>query len=153
MVNRIFSFIESQQLTPTEFADKIGVSRASISSIKTGRTQPTLSLVEKIRQHFPDIDINWLIFGVGSAMVEKSETTTEEVGLSDELMVVEDNNDSVLSSVANDYEAVYIAESPQKTSDKNNESISPINETTKTNKIIKKVILLYDDGSFEEFNK
>ena len=110
MVNRIFSFIESQQLTPTEFADKIGVSRASISSIKTGRTQPTLSLVEKIRQHFPDIDINWLIFGVGSAMVEKSETATKEVGLSDELMVVEDNNDSVLSSVANDYEAVYIAD-------------------------------------------
>jgi hypothetical protein len=94
-----------------------------------------------------------LIFGVGSAMVEKSETETEEVGLNDELMVVEDNNDSVLSSVANDYEAVYIAESPQKTSDKNNESISSVNETTKTNKIIKKVILLYDDGSFEEFNK
>ena len=53
MVNRIFTFIELQQLTPTEFADKIGVSRASISSIKTGRTQPTLSLVEKIKQHYP----------------------------------------------------------------------------------------------------
>jgi DNA-binding XRE family transcriptional regulator len=63
MVNRIFTFIENQHLTPTEFADKIGVSRASISSIKTGRTQPTLSLVEKIKQHFPDVDINWLIFG------------------------------------------------------------------------------------------
>ena len=49
MVNRIFTFIESLQLTPTEFADTIGVSRASISSIKTGRTQPTLSLIEKIK--------------------------------------------------------------------------------------------------------
>ena len=56
MKNRVFSLIEDLQLTPTEFADLIGVSRASISSIKTGRTQPTLTLVEKIKQHFPDTD-------------------------------------------------------------------------------------------------
>ncbi len=75
MVNRIFTFIESLQLSPTEFADTIGISRASISSIKTGRTQPTLSLVEKIKQRFPEIDINWLILGEGDApIVNRSES-------------------------------------------------------------------------------
>ena len=149
MVNRIFAFIESQQLTPTEFADKIGVSRASISSIKTGRTQPTLSLVEKIKQHFSDVDVNWLIFGEGEAP-SKIESNTESDLLFDKLDNVE--NDTPAPSVANDYQAVYIASSP-KTEENELEQSNITPPTINLNKSIKKVILLYDDGSFEEFNK
>ena len=149
MVNRIFLFIEKQKLTPTEFADRIGVSRASISSIKTGRTQPTLSLVEKIKQHFPDVDINWLIFGEGNPQVEvesviENKSLVDEEGKGNE--ADEESNNSSTPSVANDYEAIYIAESPLKKT----ETIegSPVIE-----KSLKKVILFYSDGSFEEFNK
>lgn len=149
MVNRIFTFIESQQLTPTEFADKIGVSRASISSIKTGRTQPTLSLVEKIKQHFSDVDVNWLIFGEGEAP-SKIESNTEDDLLFDKLDNVE--NDTPAPSVANDYQAVYIASSP-KTEENELEQSNITPPTINLNKSIKKVILLYDDGSFEEFSK
>ena len=149
MVNRIFAFIESQQLTPTEFADKIGVSRASISSIKTGRTQPTLSLVEKIKQHFSDVDVNRLIFGEGEAP-SKIESNTESDLLFDKLNNVE--NDTPAPSVANDYQAVYIASSP-KTEENELEQSNITPPTINLNKRIKKVILLYDDGSFDEFNK
>ena len=149
MVNRIFAFIESQQLTPTEFADKIGVSRASISSIKTGRTQPTLSLVEKIKQHFSDVDVNWLIFGEGEAP-SKMKFNTEDDLLFDKLDNVE--NDTPAPSVANDYQAVYIASSP-KTEENELEQSNITPPTINLNKSIKKVILLYDDGSFEEFSK
>lgn len=149
MVNRIFAFIESQQLTPTEFADKIGVSRASISSIKTGRTQPTLSLVEKIKQHFSDVDVNWLIFGEGEAP-SKIESNTEDDLLFDKSDNVK--NDTPAPSVANDYQAVYIASSPKTEENELKQSnITP--PTINLNKSIKKVILLYDDGSFEEFSK
>lgn len=148
MVNRIFAFIESQQLTPTEFADKIGVSRASISSIKTGRTQPTLSLVEKIKQHFSDVDVNWLIFGEGEAPSKKS--NNEDDLLFDKSDNVE--NDTLAPSVANDYQAVYIASSP-KTEENELEQSNITPPTINLNKSIKKVILLYDDGSFEEFSK
>ena len=149
MVNRIFAFIESQQLTPTEFADKIGVSRASISSIKTGRTQPTLSLVEKIKQHFSDVDVNWLIFGEGEAP-SKIESNTEDDLLFDKSDNVK--NDTLAPSVANDYQAVYIASSP-KTEENELEQSNITPPTINLNKSIKKVILLYDDGSFEEFSK
>ena len=155
MVNRIFLFIEKQKLTPTEFADRIGVSRASISSIKTGRTQPTLSLVEKIKQHFPDVDINWLIFGEGNPQVEvesviENKSLVDEEGKGNEgdegNKGNEESSNSSTPSVANDYEAIYIAESPLKKT----ETIegSPVIE-----KSLKKVILFYSDGSFEEFNK
>jgi DNA-binding XRE family transcriptional regulator len=158
MVNRIFTFIESLQLTPTEFADTIGVSRASISSIKTGRTQPTLSLVEKIKQRFPEIDINWLILGEGDApIVNRSESETElfsddEVKAKIEVTQTLSNDDT-----ANEYQAVYIAETPRKIEEEpqvvNQETNVPVQSTSERKRSVKKVILLYDDGSFEEFNK
>ena len=159
MVNRIFTFIESLQLTPTEFADTIGVSRASISSIKTGRTQPTLSLVEKIKQRFPEIDINWLILGEGDApIVNRSESETElfsddEVKAEIEVTQTLSNDDTT----ANEYQAVYIAETPRKIEEEpqvvNQETNVPIQSTIERKRSVKKVILLYNDGSFEEFNK
>ena len=159
MVNRIFTFIESLQLTPTEFADTIGVSRASISSIKTGRTQPTLSLVEKIKQRFPEIDINWLILGEGDApIVNRSEQkielfTDDEIKAEIEVTQTSSNDDTA----ANEYQAVYIAEIPRKTEEEpqvvNQETNVPVQSISKRKRSVKKVILLYDDGSFEEFNK
>mgnify|MGYP003455621005 FL=1 len=159
MVNRIFTFIESLQLTPTEFADTIGVSRASISSIKTGRTQPTLSLVEKIKQRFPEIDINWLILGEGDApIVNRSEQeielfTDDEIKAEIEVTQTSSNDDTA----ANEYQAVYIAETPRKIEEEpqvvNQEDNVPVQSTTERKRSVKKVILLYDDGSFEEFNK
>ena len=159
MVNRIFTFIESLQLTPTEFADTIGVSRASISSIKTGRTQPTLSLIEKIKQRFPNVDINWLILGEGDApIVNRSEQeielfTDDEIKAEIEVTQTSSNDDTA----ANEYQAVYIAETPRKIEEEpqvvNQEDNVPIQSTTERKRSVKKVILLYDDGSFEEFNK
>ena len=156
MVNRIFTFIESQQLTPTEFADRIGVSRASISSIKTGRTQPTLSLVEKIKQYYPEIDVEWLIFGKGNAPIINNEQQDEIAISNDELkQEVEEEvvGDSSNDNIANEYQAVYIAETPRKT-EKKQQELNVLNQlAVETKRSVKKVILLYDDGSFEEFNK
>ena len=159
MVNRIFTFIESLQLTPTEFADTIGVSRASISSIKTGRTQPTLSLIEKIKQRFPNVDINWLILGEGDApIVNRNEQeielfTDDEVKAEIEVTQTSSNDDTA----ANEYQAVYIAETPRKIEEEpqvvNQETNVPVQSTSERKRSVKKVILLYDDGSFEEFNK
>lgn len=159
MVNRIFTFIESLQLTPTEFADTIGVSRASISSIKTGRTQPTLSLVEKIKQRFPNVDINWLILGEGDApIVNRCEQeielfTDDEVKAEIEVTQTSSNDDTA----ANEYQAVYMAETPRKIEEEpqvvNQETNVPVQFKTERKRSVKKVILLYDDGSFEEFNK
>ena len=158
MVNRIFTFIESLQLTPTEFADTIGVSRASISSIKTGRTQPTLSLVEKIKQRFPEIDINWLILGEGDAPIANRGESEIEVFSDDEVKTeIEVTQNSSNDDTANEYQAVYIAETPRKTEEEprviNRETDVLVQSTSEIKRSVKKVILLYDDGSFEEFNK
>ena len=152
MVNRIFKFIETLGITPTEFADKIGVSRAAISSIKTGRTQPTLLLVEKIKQCYPEININWLILGKGDLY----EVTAIE-NKKDEFLIRKDDqqeiHNDINENIVEDYQAVYIAETPRKTIVNTIESLEENKESKSAIKSIVKVILLYSDGSFEEFNK
>lgn len=158
MKNRVFSLIEDLQLTPTEFADLIGVSRASISSIKTGRTQPTLTLVEKIKQHFPDTDINWLIFGEK----EKSKEPTLFDTLTEEKNTTSLSQSTQTSQQAEEYQAVYIAEqAANKLTSNIEKNPNVLNSDVNSSKLIEiskernisKVLILYSDGSFEEFHK
>lgn len=65
MRDRIKKIIESQHMTQQEFAECIKVAPATLSSIFTGRTAPSLKVVEAIKGRFPDISTDWLMFGKG----------------------------------------------------------------------------------------
>ena len=138
MKNRIFTFIESKQITPTEFANVIGVSPAAISSIKTGRTQPTLSLVEKIKQYYPEVDVNWLIFG-------KGEMLTNDIVNSIEIKCLDDSKreDEVVSVEQPNVVTQEICIEHQK------------KQFTEENRIrkVKRIVIFYTDGTFDEFEK
>lgn len=53
-------------MTQQEFAECIKVAPATLSSIFTGRTAPSLKVVEAIKGRFPDISTDWLMFGKGT---------------------------------------------------------------------------------------
>ena len=63
--NRLKKVMEIHQLTASLFADKIGVQRSSISHILSGRNKPSLDFILKITSAFSDVDIQWLLNGVG----------------------------------------------------------------------------------------
>ncbi len=63
---RIQRIMTDSGLTQQDFARRLGVSPASISSIFSGRTNPTLNHVEAIRRAFPQINTDWLMFGSGT---------------------------------------------------------------------------------------
>lgn len=65
MQERIRKVMEHYGLTQQEFAAKLGLSAATISSIFTGRTKPTNNHVQAIHRQFPEINTNWLLFGEG----------------------------------------------------------------------------------------
>src|SRR5690606_13834378 len=75
---RIIEIIEKSGLTPSEFADKIGVQRSAISHITSGRNNPSLDFLIKIKNEFPEIDTDWLIFGIEKEN-QKTEDETETV--------------------------------------------------------------------------
>lgn len=65
MKDRIKHIMEEQHMSQQVFADFIGLSPATLSSIFNGRTRPTLNIVEAIKNKIPSISTNWLIMGTG----------------------------------------------------------------------------------------
>ena len=65
MVNRIRQLLEARQLTPTQFADVIGVARPIVSHILSGRNKPSLEVVQRILAAMPDLAMSWLLNGTG----------------------------------------------------------------------------------------
>lgn len=73
---RIKKVMDFHQLTASLFADKIGVQRSSISHILSGRNKPSLDFVLKITSEFSDVDIHWLLNGIGSFPKKAENKTT-----------------------------------------------------------------------------
>ena len=63
-------------MTQSEFADYIELAPATLSSIFNGRTRPTLNVVEALKKKIPNINVEWLMFGIGDMYVESGDTET-----------------------------------------------------------------------------
>ena len=74
---RIHELIAFYQLSSASFADQIGVQRSSISHILSGRNKPSLEFITKVLNAFPDIELLWLLSGVGE--FPKSTTPLQKV--------------------------------------------------------------------------
>ena len=127
--NRIQELIRKNQLNAAKFADRIGVQRSNLSHVLTGRNKPGLDFIEKVLLEFPDIDANWLISGNKQSRVTSDQADTYENSL--------DNRTAVRSD----------SEKPGQQSP--NKIIKTENQSIKVDKII----VFYDDNSFEEFKK
>lgn len=65
MVNRINLILQAKNITSKQFAEEIGVQPSGLSHILSGRNNPSLDFVMKVMRRYPEIDINWLMFGKG----------------------------------------------------------------------------------------
>lgn len=88
--DRIKHLMEDQHMTQQVFADYLQQSPATLSSIFNGRTRPTLNVVDAIRKKFPDISIEWLLYGDGNMYqthTEPSEMVPEAPAAGTDLML------------------------------------------------------------------
>ncbi|MDP7430904.1 MAG: helix-turn-helix transcriptional regulator [Flavobacteriales bacterium] len=72
MYSRIKNWMKSEGLKSSELADNIGVNRATISHILSGRNKPSIDFLQKLLNTYPDLNSNWLITGIGY-MLTKNE--------------------------------------------------------------------------------
>ena len=70
--------MESEGLKSSALADSIGVNRATISHILSGRNKPSIDFFQKLLSTYPDLNSNWLITGIG-CMSTKNETQDVKV--------------------------------------------------------------------------
>ncbi len=73
MHTRLKNWMESEGLKPSQLADNIGVNRATISHILSGRNKPSIDFLEKLLHVYPELNANWLITGIGYMQTKKQE--------------------------------------------------------------------------------
>lgn len=111
-------------LSASAFADEIGVQRSSISHILSGRNKPSLEFIQKVLNRFPKVDAAWLINGTTSI--------NREMDVPNESQVETEKDKTIIREEL-------IEDSP----------LISYSKSQKPN--IKRILVFYEDQSFEEF--
>ena len=65
MDKRLQQFLNAENITQAQLADTLGVARAGISHILSGRNKPGFDFLEGIALHYPEVSMDWLLTGKG----------------------------------------------------------------------------------------
>ncbi len=77
MKDRIKQIMESMKMTQQDFSKFLGQSTATVSAVFTGRTAPSMRLVEAIKKKIPNLSYDWLLDGVGPMYVDQVKQVAE----------------------------------------------------------------------------
>lgn len=134
MKDRIAHIIRAKNLTAADFAIRLGIQPSNISHLLSGRNNPSLDFVRKLKDTFPEYNLDWIVMGKGPMTVSEpyampvSETNFPE-------MKAEENKAEVLEgTLFAATEMPYKSEKQQYPSQNNG---------------LKKLVLVYDDNTFE----
>ncbi len=144
---KIEQIILSKGMSPSSFADTIGVQRSNISHILSGRNKPSLDIIQRILRVFPDLDRDWLLFDTESATITSPENTPQTLynqqinptightgTLRESPKMIQSEEKSVQNTVKRKIERPIVPT-----------SIEPEEKT------IDRILIFYSDGTFMEY--
>ena len=102
ILNRIKKIIEKNNLSNSEFAEKIGIPKSSVTHLLSERNNPSLDIIIKISEAFEDISTDYLIFGQenqSESTIQDSNTLFSELEDSISEDSVKDSNNKVKSII------------------------------------------------------
>jgi transcriptional regulator with XRE-family HTH domain len=132
-------------ITTSNFAEEIGVSRPIISHIQNGRNKPSLAVIQKISERYPQVSLDWLVHGKGP-ILSKNEAPSS-------YKPEEETSSPTLESLpisASEPQKETVKPAPQKGGDTVKEVDRQLITTRPTDPIVK-IIHYYASGTFEEF--
>ena len=141
MKDRLITLLDMEHLTPSKFADLIGVQRSSVSHVLSGRNKPSFDFLEKTLRAFPGLEADWLIMGKGQMY--------ENMGRSSETDLF--TPESQAESNSFESEAVQgklpadVTENTDKETDSANEIIQ------ESDRKVVQVMVFYDDNTFSTY--
>ena len=169
MKERLAQFLQSEGLTAVKFAEIMEVQPSSISHLLSGRNKPNFDFISRLLLRFPDLNPDWMINGIGEIYKSKPKQVEQKAREVSQEMVtnVKEEPKSVDEKIITDVNNVNIADFQLGTNDNKAE----INDVTGVNgsqtqsapisnsipvaaedKRVTRVILFFDNGSFEEYH-
>ena len=166
MNQRLQQFLSAENISQSQFADTIGVARASVSHILAGRNKPGFDFILGMAKAFPTLNIDWLITGKGKMYRQGGTKLYQEPEIFDN-QSIEFPPDQEKTTIQTPLETVQatkptplpdisvIAKPIEKTSAGKTEStsINSLSDTTEiidNKRTIERIIVFYSDNTFKE---
>ena len=150
MIDRITQIMEEKKLSAKQFSDAIGIQRSSLSHVLSGRNKPSLDFMLKIKNRFPDINLEWLLMGKGE-MRSAYENMLESREKHETAEPITSSFSKPKPKGAYKYSPTGDKSSEQETrKEEEKEVFRSVQRPMKSKP--SKIILLYDDNTFETFS-
>ena len=78
---RISQLITKVKVTPSALSKDIGIQRSTLSHIINGRNKPSLDLIQKLKNRYPQLSLDWLVMGLGEMFPIKPTLPQQEIDL------------------------------------------------------------------------
>lgn len=151
-IKRLEMVLDYYGLSASGFADKIGVQRSSLSHLLSGRNKPSLDLVLKIVENFPDVDLYWILNGKGVFPKVEIKTTTpiqNSVANTNSNPSIENTNKEIIPDLFSDESTNQ--KNPVFENIKNNFSNTGNMPSSKNDSEIERIVVFYRNGSFKNY--
>lgn len=140
MKDRIVKIMERERMGQAQFASAIGIQRAAMSHIISGRNNPSLDVMLKILHRYPQLNPDWLLFGKGE-MLRSTDSSVEQA---------EDQAKTPpqLHLMADDH--VEVSQAALNTEREPSEKQMAIS-VEKTSKTVSRIMVFYSDNTYDTF--
>lgn len=144
MNHRLQQFLSAENISQAQFADSIDVARASVSHVLAGRNKPGYDFIRSISEHYPTLNLEWLISGKGkmykqdaSAISKTPTPPASKPDFSGELFGPE--------SIEDEAPAVQEKSTPVPPA-----PAAPQPEPSPFRRSISRIVVFYDDNTYQE---
>ena len=149
---RLQQFLSAENITQAQFADEIGVARASVSHILAGRNKPGFDFIANMSRHYPFVNLEWLINGKGK-MYKDGRTEPEPAALSSEGQLFE-AEPLKEAAPAPEPKPETIPDSPVHAIEKEQSKPSQSKVIVQSNeRKITRIVVFYDDNTYQELQE
>jgi transcriptional regulator with XRE-family HTH domain len=142
MIERILDLMKEKNLTPSQFADEIGIQRSGMSHLISGRNNPSLEFIMKVMKRFPDVKADYLLYG----KLDQATGTNENMSHAEDSIPKEaefNGMPKVQPTLFDQPDIMEIKPEPK-----------PLRQVRKekTERKIEKIVVFYEDKTFREYD-
>ncbi len=133
--DRLLAVMKGEGLSAKQFAEEVGIQPGTVSNILSGRNKPSLEVMQKVLKRYDHIASDWLISGNEPMYRQKNDSQTT-------LFDTQNNQTNVLG------QSMQPSANEEKRSP---ETPATVLQQTDSKREIQKIVVFYNDGTFEEF--
>lgn len=142
MNTRLKQFLAAENITQAQFADSINVVRASVSHVLSGRNNPSFDFIKAMMLQYPNLNIDWLMFGKGKMYKDATRPEPAEDLLFSDLDL-EDEPRTHSPAPVEDVKPIIEPSIELNT-------LTQVAQSAVNQRKVKKILILFDDGTYQE---